>query len=198
MRFAGAPSAAIANSPMELQAAAALVEARYGDRGYRVTAGERERDPGITLIATESDAIIGTLTVRLDGPQGLCADENYGDVVSAARRAGREVCEMTRLAVDPSADSRSVLAALFGLGYVVCRHGHGATDIFVEVNPRHAVFYRRLFGFVVAAGKSICPRVMAPAVLLRLDLERFDARLSEIGDQSNQMLASPAPQVLAA
>src|SRR5215475_6811603 len=91
MRFAGAPSAAIADSPEELQAAAALVEARYGNRGYRVTAEDGERDPGITLIATESDAITGTLTVRLDGPQGLSADQNYGDVLSAMRRSGRDI-----------------------------------------------------------------------------------------------------------
>jgi hypothetical protein len=194
MTFTGASSAAIADSPVELQAAAALVEGRYGDRGYRVTAEDVGQDPGITLIATESEAITGTLTVRLDGPEGLSADENYGDVLSAVRRSGRNICEMTRLAVDPSADSRSVLAALFGLGYVVCRHLHGATDIFVEVNPRHAVFYRRLFGFVVAAGRSICPRVMAPAVLLRLDLDRFEVRLSELSSQSSPLLTSPAPR----
>jgi hypothetical protein len=198
LRFDGALSAAIACSPEELKAAAALVDARYGGRGYRVSAEDGERHPGITLIATEGDTIIGTLTVRLDGPQGLSADENYGDAIDAARRSGRGVCEMTRLAVDPSADSRSVLAALFGLGYVVCRRLHGADDIFVEVNPRHAVFYRRLFGFVTAAGKSICPRVMAPAVLLRLELERFEVMLSELGSLTASFLGSPAPQALAA
>jgi hypothetical protein len=51
------------------------------------------------------------------------------------------------------------------------------TDAFIEVNPRHVAFYRALFGFMVVAGGRMCQRVMAPAVLLRLEVERLEARM---------------------
>lgn len=38
-----------------------------------------------------------------------------------------------------------------------------------EVRPRHAGFYRRTMGYRIAGAERICPRVSAPAVLLRLD-----------------------------
>ena len=64
------------------------------------------------------------------------------------------------------------LGALVRLAYAVSRSVFEASDAFVEVNPRHERFYRRAFGFVGAGARRICPRVGAPAVLLRLDLER--------------------------
>ena len=194
----GALSASIARSTEEIRAAAALVEARYAERGYRVVADEDQQETGITLIATEGNAVLGTLTLRFDGPHGLGADESYGETVDAVRRSGRDVCELTRLAVEPSADSRSVLSALFGLAYVIGRHLHGVTDVFVEVNPRHAAFYRRLFGFATAAGRKICPRVMAPAVLLHLELERLEEMLVESGVLSGAVPDVGAPHALAA
>jgi hypothetical protein len=62
----------------------------------------------------------------------------------------------------------------------VCRVLRNVTDVFVEVSPRHERFYRGTFGFTRAAGRQICPRVMAPAVLLRLELERIDARFAAL------------------
>jgi hypothetical protein len=173
--------ASIARSPDELRAVATLVESRYTARGYVVSSDDGELPPGVTLIAAESDAILGTLTLRLDGPHGLAADGSYGETIDIVRRAGGDVCELTRLALTRGADSRSVLPALFGMAYAVGRQLRDVTDVFVEVNPRHVAFYRRLFGFVVAAGQRVCPRVMAPAVLLRLEIRRLEARLQEVG-----------------
>ena len=65
------------------------------------------------------------------------------------------------------------------------------TDILVEVNPRHATFYRKVFGFVVAGAETICPRVNAPAVLLRLDLIDLDLR-NGLYAGAGAMLAVPA------
>lgn len=184
--------ASIARSPDELLAVATLVESRYTARGYVVSGDDGELPSGVTLIAAESDAIIGTLTLRFDGPLGLAADEGYADAIDSVRHAGGGVCELTRLAVTRGADSRSVLSALFGSAYDLARHLYDATDAFVEVNPRHVQFYRRMFGFVVAAGQRVCPRVMAPAVLLRLEIERLEARLLELGALTRSALGPRA------
>ena len=171
--------ASVASTADELAAATSLVESRYAWRGYAVTpyAGVA----GATLVATRGATAVGTVTLRVDGPAGLAADEGYRQAIDAIRRAGRQVCELTRLAIEADAPWQPTLGALIGLAYLVGRTVHDVTDVFVEVNPRHERFYERMFGFVAAAGRRICPRVEAPAVLLRLELERLDLRLRNLG-----------------
>ena len=94
-----------------------------------------------------------------------------------ARNSGGRVGELTRLAVAEEADSRVVLASLFGLVYTVGRFEHGVTDVFIEVNPRHAVFYTRAVGFVVAATAQLCQRVLARSLLFHLKVDTLERRL---------------------
>jgi len=189
----GELAASIARSPGELRAVATLVGSRYAARGYLVGGDDRGLPPGVTLIAAQSDAIIGTLTLRFDGPLGLAADESYADTIDTVRHAGGDVCELTRLALTRGVDSRPVLSALFGLAYTVGRQLREVSDVFVEVNPHHVAFYRKLFGFAVAAGQRVCPRVMAPAVLLRLEIERLEARLAEIEAGARALIGRRIP-----
>ena len=88
--------------------------------------------------------------------------------------------ELTRLAVQDSVDGKEVLAHLFRAAYRVGRVAHGATDVLIEINPRHAGFYARVFGFVRIGDEWICTRVNAPAVLMRLDVADLERRLSRI------------------
>jgi hypothetical protein len=181
--------ASIARSRYKLRAAARLVQQRYAWRGYFVTANDvspaRDKGSAVTLIAETGGAAVGTMTLGLDGPGGLLAEECYPEKVSAVRSEGRRVCELGRLALTERADTRMVLAALFGLAYNVAKALQDVTDVFIEVNPRHVVFYRRVFGFVVDAGERLCERVQAPAVLLRASVDDVEARL--------QTYCSPMP-----
>jgi len=165
----------VARVGSELRAAVALLNSRYAWRGYR-----RPRWlPGasdLTLIATERGSVVGTLTLRFDGPALLRADESYGDEISAARSQGRGVCELGRFAVAENTRSTEVIAALFGRAREIVRERRAVTDVFVEVNPRHVRFYRRRLGFAVAGEERVCPRVLAPSVLLRLDVAVFERR----------------------
>lgn len=182
-------NATIASSQEELRAAGDLVTRRYAWRGYMVdahtltsAAPARAKSSAITLIASDvAGEAVGTLTLGFDGPAGLLVDAVYGTELEAARDAGRRVCELTRLAVDKRTDSKAVLAALFGLAFLLGRVLHRATDVYIEVNPRHVAFYERALGFVVAAGEQICDRVKAPSVLLQLDAEKLEGRLRAIG-----------------
>jgi hypothetical protein len=194
-------NATIASSREEFRAAGDLVTRRYAWRGYMVDArpldfpapGEA-KSGAITLIASNAAGeAVGTLTLGLDGPAGLLVDDVHGAELDAARTAGRRVCELTRLAVDERADSRSVLAALFGLAFLLGRVLHQTTDVFIEVNPRHVAFYERALGFVVAAGEQICERVKAPSVLLRLEAEKLEARLLKYGFGDTGDCIEPTP-----
>jgi hypothetical protein len=172
-----------ARTQFDVQAAAFLLESLYGSRGYLVPSLDASPESDFILIAAEGGAVAGTLTLRVDGPAGLRADESYGDKLDAVRSQGRRACELGRLAVARNARSMPVIRALFGHAYEIVHGLRELTDIFIEVNPRHATFYRRAFGFRVAAGERLCPRVLAPSVLLRLELAPFEARLRDSGER---------------
>lgn len=180
-RASGNPrlEAGIASTAEERRAAAALVESRYASRGYRVADLARAHESELMLIADQDGATVGTLTIRLDGPKGLRADESYREHIDAVRAVGKGVCELGRFAVASDAPSTSVLAALFARAYELVLDLREITDVFIEVNPRHVEFYRKLFGFAVTAGGRICPRVRAPSVLLRLEVAPFEDRLRD-------------------
>jgi hypothetical protein len=182
-RRGGAPlehpiAVGVARVETDLRAALELLNSRYAWRGYRVPR-ERPGSSELTLIATEAGSAVGTLTLRFDGPARLRADESYGDEIDAARSEGRRVCELGRFAVAPHAHSKAVIAALFARVRAIVRGRRDVTDVFVEVNPRHVGFYRRGFGFEVAAEGRLCPRVAAPSVLLRLEVAAFECRVRE-------------------
>jgi hypothetical protein len=189
---------AVARSREELDAARGLVYRRYRWRGYAIDIPGcdlqgRDADASsrreITIIAAAGDAgTIGTCTLGFDGPRGLHADASYGDVIQKTRDAGRRVGEITRLAVD-SADSKAVLASLFNLAYVTGKAVGDVTDVFIEVNPRHVLFYARMLGFAVAGGERVCRRAGAPSVLLHVEMEALAARLEDL---SRRTLAQPA------
>lgn len=176
----------VAKSQEHFEAARELVRKRYAWRGYKLEDTVHEaREPGpperspeeITLLVRSGQAVLGTLTLGLDGPRGLRADAAYGDVIDRFRAAGKRVCELTRLALAESVNSKAVLASLFSLAHAVGRTTHEVTDVFIEVNPRHVGFYSRLLGFAVAAGEKFCERVRAPSVLLQLEIGALERRL---------------------
>ena len=87
------------------------------------------------------------------------------------RRQGRRLVEYTRFAIDreralPDDLAPQLMRRALLLGHVAL----GATDCVIEVNPRHARYYRREFGFRECGPERTCERVGAPARLLHLDM----------------------------
>ena len=117
-----------------------LVEKRYTGRGYTIPI----QDPQLsTFIAYDEGQLVGTVSVRLDSEKGLSADELYGKELDALRSSGARLCEFTRLAVDKTSASKSVLAGLFHTAYLFASVIRGHTHAVIEVNPRHVAFYGR-------------------------------------------------------
>ncbi len=113
---------------------------------------------------------MGTLTLGFDTGNGLLVDELYKAEVDQLRRAGRRVCEFTKLAIDNKRTSKRMLASLFHIAFLYAECVWGYTDLVIEVNPSHVDFYQRLLGFEVIGSERVCLRVHAPAVLLRGDM----------------------------
>jgi hypothetical protein len=158
----------------------ALLKRMYSWRGYEtenlvVPSNNPNR---LTFEATIGRRVVGTLTLGLDSEEGLCADELYSNEINEFRLGGRKLCELTKLAVDPEHSSKEVLASLFHLAYIYGRKIHRATDLFIEVNPRHAGFYKRMLGLSQIGEERACRRVRAPAVLMHLELAYVNAQIS--------------------
>jgi hypothetical protein len=176
-RGAGLPSTGdLAIGPVlnhhQFLAASLLTRRMYAWRGYQTEGLSNYSDTTnrITLAAWQQEEILATLTVGRDSHAGLLSETLYGDEVSGLRQTGRTICECTRLAVDPEHSSRHLLLSLFSTAHQYARAFFGATDALIEVNPRHARFYQREFGFAQIGETRLCPRVEAPAILMHRDL----------------------------
>jgi hypothetical protein len=135
----------------------------------------------ITLQACRADAVFGTVSLGFDSEAGLAADALYKPEIDSYRDAGARVCELTRLAIDPDHGSKEVLGALFHLTYIFGNVFGPATDVFIEVNPRHVVFYKRMLHFRQIGTCRISERVNAPAVLLHLDVAHVTEQIERYG-----------------
>lgn len=171
-----------ADSSGERSSASVLIERMYATRGYSRTRLPEDHCPNLlTLVANDHRATIGTLTVGFDSNDGLLADDLFGDEVDQLRRAGYQVCEFTKLAMDTVAQSKPVLMALFNVAYIYSHLIRGVDHLLIEVNPRHARFYETMLGFTVIGPKRLNRRVNAPAVLLSLSFEHARENIARFG-----------------
>ncbi len=176
-------SVRLANTAGQRSNASMLIQRRYSWRGYHTDVAETlPHDPNrITLEASSGPHLAGTLTLGLDSQEGLLSDVLYGQEIDLFRDAGAKVCELSQLAIDPQYSSKEILASLFHLAYIYGRIVHRVTDVFIEVNPRHAGYYKRMLGFRQIGETCICARVNAPAVLLHVEVEYIDRQIAEHG-----------------
>ena len=155
----------LAGSQETHRAASLLVQQRYAKRGYR--ASKTPANPNVwTFAAYDEGHLAGTITVRLDSPDGVAADTLYRQEIDAIRHNRHRICEFTRLAVRATRRSQPVLAGLFHTVYLFAWRVRKFDYVVIEVNPRHVGFYRRSLGFHVIGNERHNPRVGAPAVLM--------------------------------
>ncbi len=159
-----------------------LVRRMYAQRGYLTGFTDNPMDDPnrIALIAWQDTRPVATLALGRDSHTGLLAEMLYPEEISRLRQPNRVICELSRLAVDPDYSSLELLRTLFDTAHSYGQAFFGATDVVVEVNPRHARYYVREFGFRQIGGIRQCPRVEAPAVLLHRSLRIFSAARSGI------------------
>lgn len=178
----------LAHSQERVNNASLLIQRMYIRRGYEVP-GMRKVPDRITLMASQNDAVVGTLTLGIDSGNGLMADENYKKEVDQLRAEGRRVCELTKFAVDQTRGSKRVLAGLFHIAYIYGRVLHDQTDVVIEVTPRHALFYKRMLGFEQYGDERLNTRVNTMGVLLRLQINYVDQQIARWGGKTDSEFA---------
>ena len=172
----------LANSEGRRSAASYLIHKMYSWRGYSAS-GPQPAPNRVTLMASDAEKALATISVGFDSDEGLVVEDLYADKVKELRARGGRLCEFTKLAVDRNEQSKEVLAMMFHIAYMYARRIHGCTDLVIEVNPRHVRFYERMLGFREFGPARLCPRVGAPAVLLWLDLEYAQEQIAIYGGQ---------------
>jgi hypothetical protein len=161
--------------------ASMLISKMYAWRGYAGT-HQFSNDPNrITLTATAKGDVVGTITLGIDSPVGLNADQVFKPELDNYRAKGAKLCEFTKLAFDASVRSKTALANLFHLAVIYARDIHHCSDIFIEINPRHRRFYEHMLGFQREGDVKINPRVNAPAHLLRIGLDFASEQIAKHG-----------------
>lgn len=165
--------------------ASMLIEKMYAWRGYEGRFQVGDQPNRVTLVASNADAALGTVTVGIDSPIGLLAEEIYRDEIGQLRGNGRRLCEFTKLAVDRNVRSLQLLAALFHIAYIYASRLHQRTDLLIEIVPHHAAFYRKLLGLDQVGTEKINRRINSAVVLLHLDLAYAEQQIHLLGGNSD-------------
>jgi hypothetical protein len=161
-----------------------LIKRRYSWRGYDAPSISADDSlDRITLMASDEETTIGTLSIGFDGRDGLMVEELFPREVGDLRASGRSICEFTKLAMDAILGSKRVLASLFHVAYIYAYRVKGFDCLLVEVNPRHVRYYEKILGFKVMGPERIDRRVNAPAVLLCLDFSHTEEQIGKFGGQ---------------
>jgi len=182
----------LADTDDQRSSARMLINRRYAWRGY----GDSHHIPAssrhTTFTATMGEAVVGTITLAVDSPTGLAADQLFHDELNMFRRMpGAEICELTKFAFEMTG-SRPVLAALFHLVMMYGQRRHRCTDLFIEVNPRHVRFYEAMLGFERIGEVKMNESVAAPAQLMWIKVSEIRRRIDELAgakaDPNNRSL----------
>lgn len=170
----------MANSKSQREAASLLIKKMYAWRGYSVDRPLDNQPNRITLVTDTAGKTVGTMTLCLDSDIRLPADENFRDKLDELRAQGHRLCEPSKLAIEKDLPYR-VFAAMIHISYMYAHNIHGFTDYVIEVNPRHAMFYKKMLGFKDLGVERTCSRVNAPAVLLWLEFEYMKEQIKRFG-----------------
>lgn len=173
-----------ADSPVRRESVGQLVRRRYLWRGYGELPLPKGQNPHqTTLTALDGELTIGTLSITLDGPQGLGVEQEFSEEVTQLRAQGLRLSEYTRFAIDPTQGTKRVLAALFHVAYILAHRIRGYDTALIEVNPRHVRYYERMLGARVVGAERMNRLVGAPAVLLAVDFNDVREQIGRLAGQ---------------
>lgn len=123
--------------------------------------------------------VVATLTrVKDSGLFGLPMDALYARELGELRRQGRRVVELCAFASCPDKPMRHAVLHMQRSVLLSCL-ADGVNDVCITVNPRHVSFYERIYHFTVMGEERFYPKVGAPAVAMRLNLDSYQHNYCE-------------------
>jgi hypothetical protein len=121
--------------------------------------------------------VISTMSYMPDTREfGLPMDELYKDELDRLRDAGRKIVEIGSLATSLQQEGQNLMVflskAIFQYALLT-----KADDLCIMVNPKHARFYKTIFLFESFGEEKYYPKVSAPAVPLRVNMQNIEQNL---------------------
>lgn len=175
----------LASDDERVNSASLLVQKMYATRGYPANPLKRGA-MRFGLMAYQNEKVVGTVTLNLDSEEGLLGDQLYKEEIDAMRREGKKICELTKLAIDRSAQSKYVFAGLLHIAYIYSGMIYKYTDLVLEVVPRHVDYYVRMLGCEPFGPEQLNPRVNAPVRMLRLNGDYVADMIRRYGGQGKK------------
>jgi GNAT superfamily N-acetyltransferase len=179
---------ALAVTRAERDAASRLVHRCYLRRGYvKPSADGRHASPHLAMpstavfVARADGGIVGTVSLIPDSARRLPCDGLWGAELAELRANGRQVAEVSALAVSEAwrGTGLLMLRALVRAVGVYGRDIARLDTLCIAVLPRHAPFYESLLRFRRFGGPRLYAAVNTHAVGLRLDLRQLDGPLDD-------------------
>lgn len=134
----------------------------------------------VVFIAKAYMTVISTLTQIFDSELfGLPMDAIYREELDALRAEERNVAELSALVTPKDACWKNIFMFLCQVMYKYAFY-KGVNDLCITVNPKHARFYKTIFLFEDLGPERHYPRVNAPAVALRLNMDNIGKNLKSI------------------
>jgi hypothetical protein len=178
-RFGQNFSISLAYDDYDLTSASNVINRLYGRRGYGSNHQVLARPDCVTFTAWCGEEMIGTLTLRVDSHAGLSADHTFpGAMANLRARSRASLCELTKFAFDPSPESRPMLAKLFHVIFVYGTMRFDCSDLVIEVNPRHSLFYEAMLGFSRLGELQTNDLVQAPAQLMHMSVSQIGVQIA--------------------
>ena len=175
----------LANTQKQKRAAKELIGKMYSWRNYQSDNILQDNPRLTTFVAYDEEGrLSGTITVGLNAPEGLFADEVYQEELESLRTPGRLVCEFIGLAIAPEIRSQKVLGGLFHVAMIYASKIFNHTDVVFEVSPRHGRFYEKMLGMKRVASGRICTRVNTASVLFTSEFSYGESQIEKVHGES--------------
>jgi hypothetical protein len=168
----------------------------------RETGAKRSEDP-VTLPGAELDPFLfsflahhegklaGSMSVRIDSPRGLAADELYREELDALRGGNQKLVELIQVSVDLNSVPRRVLAGLFHTAYLFAGTVQAADYCLLVASARHADFFYASLGFDYVGDERLNRRAGVPIALLAAHLPTVLAALARLGGRPGLATGDP-------
>ncbi|MCU0553921.1 MAG: hypothetical protein MUF17_04025, partial [Syntrophales bacterium] len=165
-----------------------LVHDVYLKEGYELRYGRESGlwctihhlHPGTMMFLAEREGRgAGSVTVMPDSPLGLPTDRIFPEPLTALRKAGRRMSEISSLVVteEPRGIPPELAMHLYRLAHLAGVHVLGSTDLIASVMAHHGDFYSRFLLFdEVSPEPRLSPKTGQRVTYARLDLETMKER----------------------
>ena len=151
-----------------------------------------ELDPFLfSFLAHHEGRLAGSMSVRIDSPRGLAADEIYRDELDALRGENQRLVELVHVSVDMNSVPRRVLAGLFHTAYLFAGTVHAADYCLLVASARHADFFYASLGFDYVGDERLNRRAGVPMALLAAHLPTVLEALARLGGRPGLATGDP-------